>query len=41
MSSKKATQEELEGFIEGWIFGLPGDSSLKRKILEGEERLKN
>ena len=41
LSGKKASREELEGFVEGWILGLPEDSSLKRKIVEGELRLKN
>ena len=41
LSGKKASREELEGFVEGWILGLPEDSSLKKKILEGEVRLKN
>ena len=35
LSGKKASREELEAFIEGWIFGLPEDSNLKRKIVEG------
>lgn len=41
MSEKNVEREELEAFIEGWILGLGRDSELKRKILEGEERIRN
>ena len=41
LAGKNSSMMELENVIEGWIIGLYGESFLRKKLLEGEEGLKN